>query len=125
MNSLSKNMYIDKSDDIVNKYNNAFHSTIKMKPIDIKSSTYTDFNKKIIRKMLNLKFVMTLRNILAKGYTPNWSEEVFVIKKVNNNVLWTYIISDLNNGIVGTFYKKELQKPNQKEFRAEKVKVNR
>ena len=54
---------------------------------------------------------------------PNWSEEVFVIKKVKNNVLWTYIINDLKRKeIIGTFYEKELQMTNQKEFRIEKLK---
>ena len=62
------------------------------------------------------------KNIFAKGYMPNWSEEVFVIKKVKNTVLWTYVINDLNGEeIIGTFYKKELQKTNQEEFRIEKV----
>ena len=62
------------------------------------------------------------KNILAKGYTPNWSEEIFVSKKVTNTVLWTYVISDLNdNEIIVTFYEKELQKTNQQEFRIEKV----
>ena len=53
---------------------------------------------------------------------PNWSEEVFVIKKVKNTVPWTYVINDLNSeGIIGTFYEKELQKTNQEEFRIEKI----
>ena len=60
--------------------------------------------------------------IFAKGYVPNWSEEVFVIKKYGNNVPQRYVISDLKGEvIVGTFYKKELQKTNQKKFRVEKV----
>ena len=55
------------------------------------------------------------QNILATGYTPNWSEEVFVIKKVENTVPWTYVINDLNGEkIIGAFYEKGLQKPNQK-----------
>ena len=58
MNSVSKNMYINKLDDIVNKYNNTYHITIKMKPADIKPSIYIDFNKKIIRKFLNLKLLI-------------------------------------------------------------------
>ena len=50
------------------------------------------------------------KNIFAKGYTPNWSEEVFVIKKVKNTVSWTYVISDLNKEeIVGTFYEENLE----------------
>ena len=67
--------------------------------------------KKLIIKILNLK-----------GYTPNWSEEVFVIKKIKNAVPWTYVINDLNSEeITGTFYEKELQKTNQEEFTTEKV----
>ena len=61
------------------------------------------------------------KNIFAKGYVPNWSEEVFVIKKVKNTVPWRYVVRDLNGEVVGTFYEKELQKTNQKEFRVEKV----
>ena len=63
--------------------------------------------------------------MFAKGYTLNWSEEVFVIKKVKNTVPWTYVISDLNGKeIIETFYEKELQKTNQQKFRIEKV-INR
>ena len=62
------------------------------------------------------------KNIFAKGYTPNWSEEIFVIKKVKNTVPWTYVINDLNDDeIIGTFYEKELQKTNQQEFMIEKL----
>ena len=62
------------------------------------------------------------KNNFAKGYTPNWSEEVFVIKKVKNTVPWTYVINDLNGEEkIGTFYEKELQKTSQEEFRIEKV----
>ena len=61
------------------------------------------------------------KNIFANCYTPNCSEEIFVIKKVKNTVTWTYVINDLNREeIVGTFYEKELQKTNQKEFRIQK-----
>ena len=60
------------------------------------------------------------KNIFAKGYTPNWSE-VFVVSKIKNTVPWTYVINDLNGEkIIGSFYKKELQKTNQKEFTIEK-----
>ena len=53
---------------------------------------------------------------------PNWSEEVFAIKKVKDTVPWTFVINDLNGEeIIGTFYEKELQKMNQEEFRIEKV----
>ena len=66
--------------------------------------------------------ISKLKNIFGKGYTPNWSEEVFVIKKVKNTVPWTYVINDLNGEeIIGTFYEKKLQTTNQQEFRIEKV----
>ena len=89
--SISKNVYIDKLDDIVNKYNNIYHRTIKMKPADVKSSTYVDFSKKIIDKGSKFKIRNTVRiskckNISAKSYVPNWSEEVFVITKVKETV---------------------------------------
>ena len=62
------------------------------------------------------------KNIFAKGYMPNWSEEGFIISKIYNTVPWTYVINDLNGEeIIGTFYEEELQKTNQKEFRIEKV----
>ena len=62
------------------------------------------------------------KNIFAKGYTPNWSEEVFISSKIKNAVLWIYVINDLNGKeITGAFYEKELQKNNQEEFRIEKV----
>ena len=61
-------------------------------------------------------------NIFAKGYTPNWSEDAFVVSKIKNTVPWTYAISDLNGEeITGSFHEKELQKPNHKKFRIEKV----
>ena len=64
----------------------------------------------------------SIRIFLLKGYSPNWSEEVFVIKKIKGTVPWTYVISESNKeDIIGSFYQKELQKTNQKEFRIEKV----
>ena len=126
MISVSKNSFVDKLDDIVNKYNNTYHSTIKMKPIDVKSSTYIDSSKEINEEDPKFKIgdivrISKYKNIFAKGYVPNWSEEVFVIKKVKNTVPWRYVVRDLNGEVVGTFYEKELQKTNQKEFRVEKV----
>ena len=62
------------------------------------------------------------KNIFAKGYTQNWSEEIFIIIKIKNTVPWTYVISDLNGErIDGIFYEKELQKTNQQEFIIEKI----
>ena len=127
MTSVSKNVYIDKLDDIVDEYNNTYHRTIKMKAVDFKDNTYIDFAKEVNDKDPKFKVgddvgISKYKIIFAKGYPPNWSEEVFVIKKVKNTVSWTYIINDLNGEeIIGTFYEKELQKTNQKEFRIEKV----
>ena len=127
MTAISKNVYIDKLDDIVDEYNNTYHRIIKMKPVDVKDNTYVDSKKEVNDKDPKFKVgdhvrISKYKNIFAKGYTPNWSEEVFVIKKVKNTVPWTYVINDLNGEeIIGTFYEKELQKTNQQEFRIEKV----
>ena len=127
MTSASKNVYIDKLDDIVGEYNNTYHRTIKMKPVDVKDDTYIDFKKEVNDKDPNFKVddhvrISKYENIVAKVYKTNQSEDVFVIKKVKNRVPWTYVINDLNDGeIIGTFYEKELQKTNQQDFRLEKV----
>ena len=127
MTSISKNVYINKLNTIVNKYNNTYHTTIKMKPIDVKDNTYINTNKEINYKDPKFKVgdyvrISKYKNIFAKGYMPNWSEEVFVVNKIKNTVPWTYIIHDLNGEeITGTFYENELQKTNQKEFGIEKV----
>ena len=119
-------MYIDKLDDIVDEYN-TYHRTIKIKPVEVKDNTYIDFNKEVNDKESKFKVgdhvrISKNKNIFAKGYTPNWSEEVFVVSKIKNTVPWTYIINDLNGEeIIRTFYERGLQKTNQKEFRIEKV----
>ena len=118
---------IDKLDDIVSEYNNTYHRTIKIKPTDVTDNTHGDFTKDVNDKDLKFKVgdhvrISKYKNIFPKGYTPNWSEEVFVVSKIKNAVPWTYVINDLNGEeITGTFYEKELQKTNQKEFRIEKV----
>ena len=94
MTSISKNMYIDKLDDIIGKYNNAYHTTIKMKPIDVKDKKINDKDPKF--KVGYHVRISKYKNIFAKGYTPNWSEEVIIIKKVKDTVPWTYVIKDLN-----------------------------
>ena len=127
MASISRIVYIDKLDDIVSEYNNRYHRTIKMKPVDVKDNTYIDFKKEVNDKDPTFRVcdhvgVSKYKIFFAKGYTPNWSEEVFVIKKVKNTVPWIYIINNLNGEeIIGTFFEKELQKTNQQEFRIEKV----
>ena len=122
MTSIPKNVYIDKLDDIVNEYNKTYHRTIKMKPIDVKDSTYINIDKEVNDKDPKFKVGDHLRiskhkNIFAKDYTPNWSEEIFVIKEIKNAVPWSYVINDLKGKeIIGTFYEKDLQKTNQREF---------
>ena len=87
MTSISKNVYIHKLDDTVNKYNNTHHRTIKMKPVDVKSNTYFSSRKEINDqdpkfKIGDIARISKYKNIFAKGYVPNWSEKVFVIKKL-------------------------------------------
>ena len=132
MISISKIVYIYKLDDTVNEYNNTYHRTIKMKPVDVKDNTYIDSTELHSVEMDSNKDpklkdgdhvrISRYKSISAKGYTQNWSEEVFVIKKVKNTVPWTYVINDLNGAeIIGTFYEKELQKTKKQEFRIEKL----
>ena len=127
MTSISKNVYIDKLDDTVKNYNNKYYTSIKMKPIDVKDNTYIDFKKEINDKDPKFKIgdhvrISKYKNIFAKGYIPNWSEEIFVIKKIKNTIPWTIVINDLNReDIIGTFYEKELQSTKQQTFGIEKV----
>ena len=118
MTAISGDVYIDKLNDIVNEYNNTYHRTIKMKPVDVKDNAYIDSSKETNDKDPKFKVGDHVRtskhkNIFAKGCTPNWFEEVFVVKEVKNTVPWTFVINDLNGEeIIGTFYEKELQKTN-------------
>ena len=86
MEAISKNVYLDVLDDIVNKYNNTIHRTIKMKPIEYNEGfNKKDFNKKDLKfKVGDHVRISKYENIFAKGYTPNWSEEVFVVSKIKN-----------------------------------------
>ena len=127
MTAISKNVYFDVLDDIVGEYNNTYQKTIKMKPIDIKNYSFAEYNEESNEKDPKFKIndhvrISRYKNIFAKGYAPNWSEEIFIVNKIKNTVPWTYVISDLNGKeIIGRFYEKELQKTNQKEFRIEKI----
>ena len=93
-----------------------------MKSVDAKDNTYIDFKKEVNDKDAKFKVgdhvrISKYKKIFAKGYTPNQSEEVFVVIKIKNTVPWTYVINGFNcEEIIGTFYEKELQKTNQKEF---------
>ena len=116
MPAISKNVYIDKLYDIVDEYNNTYHRTIKMKPVDVKDKTYIHSEKEVNDKDPKFKVgdhvrISKYKNIFAKGYTPNQSEEVFVIKKVKNTVPRIYVINDLNGEeILGAFYEKNCKR---------------
>ena len=125
MTATGKNVYHDALDDVVNEYNNTKHNTIKMKPKDGKNDTtkssaiarnnrvYIDeHNKKSARFNVGDRVrISKFKNIFAKGYTPNWSREIFVINKINDTVTYTYNLKDLNDEeVIGSFYERELQK---------------
>ena len=125
MTTNGKNVHYDVLDDIVNEYNKTKHSTIKMKPIDVGDNTtklsslkrnkrvYIDeHNEKDSRfKVGDRVRISKFKNIFAKGYTPNWSTEIFIVDKVNDTVPYTCNLKDLNDEeIIGSFYDKELQK---------------
>ena len=114
--------------DTVNRYNNTVHKTIKMKPIDVTNDSYAEYNEDFNKKGPKFKVnddhvrISKYKNIFAKGYAPNWSEELFIVNEIKNTVPWTYTISDLNGEkVIRSFYEKELRKTNQKEFRIEKI----
>ena len=118
MTSVSKNVYIDKLDDILNEYNHTYRRTIKMKSVDVKDNTYIEFSKKVNGKDPKFKVgdrvrISKQKNIFAKRYTPNSSEEVFVITKFKNTVSQKYVINDLNGEEIvnkNLEYEKQLQK---------------
>ena len=126
MTAIGKNVYYNVLDDVVNEYNNTKHSTIKMKPIDVRDTTkssslernnnkrvYIDeHNEKRSRFKVGDRVRMSkFKNIFAKGYTPNWSKEIFIVDKINDTVPYRYNLKDLNDEeIIGSFYDQELQK---------------
>ena len=115
MTAVSKNVYFNVLDDVVDEYNNTYHRTIKIKPIDVRSDSVAEFNKESNEKGPQFKIgnqvrISKYKSVFAKRYSRNWSEEIFVIKRVKDTTPWTYIINDLNGEeIIGTFYEKELQ----------------
>ena len=120
MTTISKNVYFDVLDDIADKYNNTVHRTVKMKPIDVTGNSYVEYNEEFNKKDRKFKVgdhvrISKYKNVFAKGYAPNWSENVSVVSKIKNTVPWTYVVSHLNGEeINGSFYVKELQKTSQK-----------
>ena len=94
MTTISKNVYFDVLDDIVDEYNNTHHKTIKMKPIDVGDHSFAEYNEESNEKEPKFKVgdhvrISKFKNVFAEGYTLNWSEEIFVVKKIKNTVPWT------------------------------------
>ena len=122
MTSISKNMYIDKLDDIVKKYNDTYHTSIKMKPFDVKDNTYIDFKKEVNDK--NPKFKvgdLNTKNFLLKGICEIGQKKYSLLRKLKI-LFHGHVINDLNGEeIIGTFYENELQGTSKKEFKIEKV----
>ena len=115
MTATVKNVYYDVLDDVVNKCNNTKHITIKMKPIDVKNNKriYTDeHNEKDSKFKVGDRIrISKFKNIFTKGYTPNWSSEIFTVDKINDTVPYKYNLKDLDDEeVIGSFYDKELQK---------------
>ena len=127
MTAISVNVYFDVLDDIVNKYNNTVHRTIKMKPIDVTDDSYAEYNEDFNKKDPKFKVgdhhgISKYKNSFAKGYTPDWSGELFVVSKTENTVPWTYVVSDFNGELItGIFYVTELQKTSLEKFKIEKL----
>ena len=112
MMATGKNVYYDVLDDVVNEYNTTQHNTIKMKPKDVKNNkrVYIDeHNENDSRFKVGVR-ISKFKNIFAKGYTPNWSKEIFIVNKRNDTVPYTYNLKELNGEeIIGSFYDRELQ----------------
>ena len=125
--AIGENVYFNDLDDIVDKYNNTVHSSIKIKRKDVADDSLVECSEETNEKDPKFKIgdnvrISKCKNIFAKSYIPNCSEDVFVVNKVQNAVPLTYLINDINGEeIEGRFYEKELKKTDQKEFRIEKV----
>ena len=92
MTAISNNIYFDVLDDIVDEYNNIYHRTIKMNPINVGDDSFAEYNKESNKKDPKFKVgdhgrISKFKNVFAKGYTPKWSEEIFVVIKIKNTVL--------------------------------------
>ena len=99
MTTIGKNVYFNDLDDIVKKYNNTVHSSIKMKPKDVTDDSFVEYSEQANKRDPKFKVgdntrISKYKSIFAKGYTPSWSEEVFVVNNVQNTVPWTYLMND-------------------------------
>jgi len=128
------NEYIDVLDDFVDEYNNTWHSSIKMTPVEVSKiintiTVYQNSYQELTRWPIHAKFkigdkvrILKKNKFFEKGFTPNWTEESFTVSKIQRTNPVTYKTNDLNDEeIQGTFYEQELQKTAQDVFRIEKV----
>ena len=128
------NKYIDVLGEFADKYNNTWHSSINMTPVEASNkeneeTVYRSLYPDLTRRPIHAKFkigdkVRSLKKnkFFEKGFTQNWTEEVFTVSKVQRTDPITYKIADYNDEeIQGTFYEQELQKTTQEVFRIEKV----
>ena len=101
MTVISKNVYFDVLNNIVDEYNNTNHKTIKMKPAGVNDDSFAEYNEESNEKDTKFKVgghvrISKFKNVFAKVYAPNWSGEILFVKKIKNTVPWTYVICDLN-----------------------------
>ena len=128
------NKYIDVLDDLVERYNNTRHSSIKMTPVEVNKKeidvrVYRNLYPDLTRRSMRAKFktgdkvrILKTKRLFETGFTPNWTEEVFTISNIQRRNLVTYKITDYNGEeIQATFYEQELQKTSQEVFRIEKI----
>ena len=119
MTAVSSDVYYDALDDIVDKYNNTYHDSIKKKPVDVTNNDYEGYvcefdEKKPFFNVGDKVRISKYKDIFAKGYTPNWTREVLIVRNVKGTMSRTYEIADTNgDGIIGTFYGKELQRTSE------------
>ena len=127
MTAISKIVYFDVLDYIVDGYNNTYHKTIKMKPVDVGDDSFAEYNEESNEKDPKFKVgdhvrISNCKNEFVKDIHLIGVKKSLLLKKIKNAVPWIYVISDVNGEeIVGSFSEKELQKTNQKEFRMEKA----
>ena len=123
MTAVSKDVYINKLNEMVDICNNTYRKKMKMKPADVMVDTYFVFHLGEKDKDPQFKIGSHVRisihkNVFEKGYTPSWSKEIFVVNNFKNTVTWIYVIGDIKDEeVVSTFYQKELKKNNQTRFR--------
>ena len=125
MTAVSKNVYFDVLDDIVDNNNNAFHRIIGMRPTDVSKKT---LKNKIFKHMtaVSKNVYYDVLDDIVDNYNNTFHRIIGMkpidVSKIKNTVPWTYVISDLNcEEITGTFYEKELKNTSKKEFRIEKI----